>query len=109
MRFIWEVRARGGAPEEVARAIADAVTHLREGAWAEDTIAAGVVNVASLDGTHSILVEVDMHGDDPAAAAALSAGFDEDVLDAALAVPGVLEVTHSDRIPRADDRPDGAR
>lgn len=109
MRFIWEVRVTGGAPEAVARAITDAVTHLREGAWAQDTIGAGVVDVASLHGTHSILVEVDTHGTDPADAAALSAGFDEDVLDATLAVPGVLEASHSDRIPRTDDRRGGAR
>lgn len=111
-RFVWEVRAIGGDPTAVREAVSASIERLRYGdttgidqdvaaAWSQDVIAAGVVHTVTAQGTTSLVVEVEVRDEDAAHTAALmSTGFDAVVLDDALAVAGVLEVSHSDRIPR---------
>lgn len=111
-RFVWEVRATGGDPAAITGAVASSLIRLRErdtvadedtaDAWAQDVIAASVIDTATAGDATSVLVEVETRDQDaPRIAARLSGGFDDEVLDAVIELRGVTTVTHSDRIPRA--------
>jgi len=123
--WVWEVRATGGDPTAVSAAIGTAVGGLRVAiqtgyryerakaalgldadcaeAWTEDVLATRVLPPAydATTRSTSVLVEVEVsNAGGEQTAALLGQGFDDVVLDAVLALPGVTEVSHSDRIER---------